>query len=243
MPDQGRGYLVSLARSISLQARERVWGNACIQFVHTLYGLPNDVRKCHITFLKLLGWDLHCSLTRDRLIHIKKLAACATVHVLIVVHNQNLTIWLVHDFSWSWKKAKYKHFPWLFPSLAVGWVWLARLEVTEVLNLALQNTSKVCSDSRSNGAIYECLEMAVAHWYDEWHHITQSHILVKSDQLYCIFTFFHLLKPLYNSRKKTFHSASSLESQNQTSWHLPSCTESNIYDLPSMLEWKLCFTC
>ena len=207
MPDQGRGYLVSLARPIPLQARERVWRNACIQFVHTLYGLPNDVRKCHITFLKLLGWDLHCSLhprqTLGMDIHINKLAACATVHVLIVVHNQNLTDLIgTHDFFWSWKQAKYKHFPWLFPSLAVGWVWLARLEVTEVLNLALQNTTKLCSDSRSNGSIYKCLEMAVAHWNDEWHHITQSHIVVKSDQLYCIFTFLLLLQPLYNSRKK-----------------------------------------
>ena len=205
MPDQGRGYLVSLARPIPLQARERVWRNACIQFVHTLYGLPNDVRKCHITFLKLLGWDLHCSHTQDRLIHINKLAACATVHVLIVVHNQNLTIWsdwYTRLFLRSWKQAKYKYFPWLFPSLAVGWVWLARLEVTEVLNLALQNTTKLCSDSCSNGSIYECLEMAVAHWNDEWHHITQSHIVVKSDQFYCIFTFLLLLQSLYNSRKK-----------------------------------------
>ena len=51
----GQRLLSLTSQTHPLQARGRVWRNTYIQFVHTLYGLPNDVRKCHITFLKLLG--------------------------------------------------------------------------------------------------------------------------------------------------------------------------------------------
>ena len=40
--------IVSLARAIPLQAGEKVIGSDCIQFVHIAYGLPNDIKNCHM---------------------------------------------------------------------------------------------------------------------------------------------------------------------------------------------------
>ena len=91
MPDWGRGYLVSLARPISLQARGRVWRNACISlFTHYMGYLMmsgNVTSLPDITGVKF-ALQPHPRQTDPH----KKLAACAAVHVLIVVHNQNLTI-------------------------------------------------------------------------------------------------------------------------------------------------------
>ena len=43
--------IVSLARPIPLQARGRVWGNACIEFVHAPIFLINDVLKYHMIII------------------------------------------------------------------------------------------------------------------------------------------------------------------------------------------------
>ena len=48
------GVLVSLARPIPLQARGRVWGNACIEFVRAAIVLVNDVLKYYMILLIII---------------------------------------------------------------------------------------------------------------------------------------------------------------------------------------------
>ena len=43
--------LVSLARPIPLQARGRVWGNACIEFVRMAIVLVNNILKYHMIII------------------------------------------------------------------------------------------------------------------------------------------------------------------------------------------------
>ena len=82
--------LVSLARPIPLQARGRVWGNACIEFVQAAIFLVNDVLKYHMIIINnyFIISKFHMN-SRAILFYYFNIFP---LHVIVIVRNRSLAI-------------------------------------------------------------------------------------------------------------------------------------------------------
>ena len=83
-------YIVSPARPIPLQARGRVWGNACIEFVQAAIFLVNDVLKYHMIIINnyFIISRFHVN-SRAILFYYFNIFP---LHVIVIVRNQSLAI-------------------------------------------------------------------------------------------------------------------------------------------------------
>ena len=82
--------VVSLARPIPLQARGRVWGNACIEFVQAAIFLVNDALKYHMIIINnyFIISKFHVN-SRAILLYYFNIFP---LHVIVIVRNRSLAI-------------------------------------------------------------------------------------------------------------------------------------------------------